>query len=229
MEDPIGDPRWSELLDRHPAASIFHSPGWLNALRQTYGYEPFVVTTSTGPTLENGMVVCRVKGWTSRRLVSLPFSDHCDPLVDDSDDLSEMLDVPGRAGADGRLAVGGVASRTAGQPLEVAARRVRSRTRRRILLAPARPAAGGYGDLSADASLEHAAGHSPRGARGADLRDGDVRPIARELLPAAADDAPAARLAAAAARLVSQPGDVSRRPGCDSRGAARTASRSPAS
>ena len=82
VEDPIGDPRWSELLDRHPAASVFHSPGWLNALRQTYGYEPFVVTTSTGPTLENGLVVCRVKGWTSRRLVSLPFSDHCDPLVD---------------------------------------------------------------------------------------------------------------------------------------------------
>lgn len=121
IEDPVGDPRWSELLDRHPAASVFHSPGWLSALRQTYGYEPFVVTTSAGGTLENGIVVCRVKGWTSRRLVSLPFSDHCDPLVDRSDDLSEML------------ALLGVEARTAGwrsvelrprslnQPLEVVA------------------------------------------------------------------------------------------------------------
>ena len=91
VADPIGDPRWSELLDRHPAASIFHSPGWLSALRQTYGYEPFVVTTSSASTLQNGVVVCRVKGWTSRRLVSLPFSDHCDPLVDGSDDLSVIL------------------------------------------------------------------------------------------------------------------------------------------
>ena len=91
VEDPVEDPSWSGLLDRHPAASVFHSPGWLSALRQTYGYEPFVVTTSPGPMLENGVVVCRVKGWTSRRLVSLPFSDHCDPLVDRSDDLSEIL------------------------------------------------------------------------------------------------------------------------------------------
>ncbi len=91
VEDPVGDPRWSELLDRHPNASIFHSPGWLSALRQTYGYEPFVVTTSAGPTLENGIVVCRVKGWMSRRLVSLPFSDHCDPLIDRSAALSEMV------------------------------------------------------------------------------------------------------------------------------------------
>jgi CelD/BcsL family acetyltransferase involved in cellulose biosynthesis len=91
VQDPAGDPRWSELLDRHPGASVFHSPGWLTALRQTYGYEPFVITTSPGQTLENGIVVCRVRGWTSRRLVSLPFSDHCDPLVDRSDDLSEIL------------------------------------------------------------------------------------------------------------------------------------------
>jgi len=91
VEDPIGDPRWTELLERHPAASIFHSPQWLDALRRTYGYEPFVVTTSTGPTLENGIVLCRVTGWASRRLVSLPFSDHCAPLVESSEDLSELL------------------------------------------------------------------------------------------------------------------------------------------
>jgi lipid II:glycine glycyltransferase (peptidoglycan interpeptide bridge formation enzyme) len=89
--NPLTDPRWLEFVQHHERASVFHSPGWLSALRQTYGYEPFVVTTSSGPTLENGVVVCRVKGWMSRRLVSLPFSDHCDPLVDGSEDLSEML------------------------------------------------------------------------------------------------------------------------------------------
>ncbi len=78
-----------ELLAHHPAASIFHSPGWLNALRQTYGYEPFVVTTSGGSTLENGLVACHVKGWTSGRVVSLPFSDHCDPLVATAAEFSE--------------------------------------------------------------------------------------------------------------------------------------------
>ena len=104
VHDPIEDPRWAALLDRHPAASIFHTPGWLNALRQTYGYEPFVVTTSTGNTLDNGLVACRVKGWTSPRIVSLPFSDHCNPLNDSkagaSESLSFLLDHARKSGAD---------------------------------------------------------------------------------------------------------------------------------
>jgi CelD/BcsL family acetyltransferase involved in cellulose biosynthesis len=91
LHDPIGDSRWSQLLVQHPAASVFHSPGWLSALRMTYGYEPFVVTTSAGPALTNGVVLCGVKGWTSRRLVSLPFSDHCDPLIAQSEHMPQLL------------------------------------------------------------------------------------------------------------------------------------------
>jgi lipid II:glycine glycyltransferase (peptidoglycan interpeptide bridge formation enzyme) len=91
VDDPIEDSSWSDLVNSHPAASVFHSPGWLRALRQTYGYEPFVATTSAGSTLENGIVACRVKGWTSRRVVSLPFSDHCEPLVNGNAELSELL------------------------------------------------------------------------------------------------------------------------------------------
>ena len=91
VDDPAEDPQWSSLLERHPAASVFHSPGWLTALRQTYGYRPFVVTVSPGSTIENGLVACRVNGWPSRRLVSLPFSDHCAPLLETPDDLAEML------------------------------------------------------------------------------------------------------------------------------------------
>ena len=91
VHDPIENPQWSALLERHPAASIFHTPGWLNALRQTYGYRPFVVTPSTGAALDSGLVACEVKGWASRRLVSLPFSDHCDPLMENPADLSDTL------------------------------------------------------------------------------------------------------------------------------------------
>ena len=91
IENPERDLGWAELLDRHPRASVFHSPEWLSALRQTYGYEPLAVTTSSSSTLANGMVFCRVKGWGAPRLVSLPFSDHADPLVNSADELSEML------------------------------------------------------------------------------------------------------------------------------------------
>jgi hypothetical protein len=89
--DPVTDPRWSALVARHPAASVFHTPGWLDALRRTYGFEPFAVTASAGPALAGGVVLCRVRGWGSRRLVSLPFSDHCAPLLQELEELRDVL------------------------------------------------------------------------------------------------------------------------------------------
>jgi hypothetical protein len=91
--DPLKDGRWPTFLERHPRASIFHMPGWLEALRRTYNYQPVVYTTTPpGADLTNGMVVCRVNSWmTGRRLVSLPFSDHCEPLVAGSAECSELL------------------------------------------------------------------------------------------------------------------------------------------
>jgi lipid II:glycine glycyltransferase (peptidoglycan interpeptide bridge formation enzyme) len=91
--NPLSDPRWSELVEKHPRASVFHSTHWLEALRNTYGYDPLVISTaSRGSQLTNGLVFCRIKSrLTGNRLVSLPFSDHCDPLADSSDELDEML------------------------------------------------------------------------------------------------------------------------------------------
>src|ERR1700722_1610771 len=91
--EPLADARWERFLSKHPRASLFHSTPWLQALSRTYGYEPIVYTTSpAGQDLENGIVVCRVESWlTGRRLVSLPFSDHCEPLVDAIDQLNELL------------------------------------------------------------------------------------------------------------------------------------------
>jgi CelD/BcsL family acetyltransferase involved in cellulose biosynthesis len=91
--DPLRDHRWSEFIERHPDASIFHSTGWLEALRRTYGYEPLVVTTSgRNEPLSNGIVLCKVRSWaTGDRLISLPFSDHCDPLIDDRRGLEALI------------------------------------------------------------------------------------------------------------------------------------------
>ena len=85
--DPLQDDRWQELINRNPNASVFHTRGWLAALRATYGYEPVAFTTSA-PTeqLTNVILFCAVRSrLTGSRLVSLPFSDHCEPLVRDAD------------------------------------------------------------------------------------------------------------------------------------------------
>jgi hypothetical protein len=91
--DPILDPRWKTLVRKHPRASVFHSLHWLNALCRTYNYEPIVVTTCPPDTeLTNGLLFCRVRSWlTGDRFVSLPFSDHCEPLVDNVDELNFLL------------------------------------------------------------------------------------------------------------------------------------------
>jgi hypothetical protein len=91
--DALADERWPDLLRRHPRASVFHTQGWLKALRLTYGHKPLVLTTSSpNDLLKDGLVFCEVKSWiTGRRLVSLPFSDHCDVLADSVLDSTELL------------------------------------------------------------------------------------------------------------------------------------------
>ena len=84
--NPLSDPRWHRLVGEHPKASVFHQCGWVRALLTTYGYEPLALTTSPpDEPLRSGVIFCRVSSWiTGSRLVSLPFSDHCDPLVDEN-------------------------------------------------------------------------------------------------------------------------------------------------
>ena len=91
--DPLTDTRWSELVLQHARSSVFHTQGWLEALRRTYGYKPTVFTTSSPhEALTNGMVFCNVNSWvTGNRLVSLPFSDHCEPLVNNEEELLAIL------------------------------------------------------------------------------------------------------------------------------------------
>ena len=96
--DPLEDRRWDEFVQRHPRASLFHSRAWLEALSRTYRYKPIAFTTSpAGQRLENGILFCQVESWlTGRRLVSLPFSDHCEPLVDTEEDLDAIAVVLAR-------------------------------------------------------------------------------------------------------------------------------------
>jgi len=91
--NPLEDPRWAALVRSHRCASVFHTPAYLRALQRTYGYEPVVYSTSpASATLTNGVVLCRVRSWlTGSRLVSLPFADHCEPLLDGSEERAAIL------------------------------------------------------------------------------------------------------------------------------------------
>lgn len=103
--DPLTDRRWDTFVSSELKSSVFHCKAWLLALHRTYRYEPVAFTTSEpGEALQNAIVFCRVKSWlTGKRLVSLPFSDHCEPLVDSVPQLHTLL-----GSAQEELAAGGI-------------------------------------------------------------------------------------------------------------------------
>lgn len=93
--DPLQDRRWKHFVAEHPTASVFHRVEWLQALKTTYGYRPFVVTsTPPSESLQNGILFCEVCSLlTGNRLVSLPFSDHCEPLASCSEARSLLANM----------------------------------------------------------------------------------------------------------------------------------------
>lgn len=91
--DPLTDNRWDEFVASHLDSSIFHHSGWLRALAKTYGFRPMVLTDAhNAKQLSNGIAFCEVRSWiTGARLVSLPFSDHCEPLLNGDEKVSELI------------------------------------------------------------------------------------------------------------------------------------------
>jgi hypothetical protein len=91
--DPLTDDRWLDFVEKHNHSSVFHTRAWLLALHKAYGFVPVTFTTTPpGAPLRNGIVFCRVSSWlTGRRLVCLPFSDHCDPLADGEAEVGQIL------------------------------------------------------------------------------------------------------------------------------------------
>lgn len=80
--DPISDPAWLALLEGSPSATIFHHPRWLELLRSQYGYSIYAPCVEEGGEVAAGIPVARIESrLTGRRLVSLPFSDICPPVL----------------------------------------------------------------------------------------------------------------------------------------------------
>jgi CelD/BcsL family acetyltransferase involved in cellulose biosynthesis len=80
--DPIADPTWLDLVETSPTSEAFHHPRWLRLLRDQYGYGIEAVCIANGAGIEAGIPIARVESrLTGRRLVSLPFSDTCAPVL----------------------------------------------------------------------------------------------------------------------------------------------------
>ncbi len=88
--DPLTDPLWADLIE-HQHAGLFHSRLWMQVLKQTYDMDivAHVLLDDLGRP-EAGMSFCAISDIRGERIVSLPFSDYCDPLVTDSEQWNAL-------------------------------------------------------------------------------------------------------------------------------------------
>ena len=82
----LNDPRWSAFVAAHPDATPFHLPQWSATIAECYGFRAFVLAAlSPDATVGAAMPVITVpRPWGGRRgakWVTLPFTDHCPPLL----------------------------------------------------------------------------------------------------------------------------------------------------
>ncbi|HEY3388080.1 MAG TPA: GNAT family N-acetyltransferase [Prolixibacteraceae bacterium] len=91
---PMTDERWISFLNGNPRANIFHHPAWSQLLAECYGFTPAVCTLcdSKGIVLA-GLPFMKVQSWmTGYRWISLPFTDHCMSVCDDTYKRSLLID-----------------------------------------------------------------------------------------------------------------------------------------
>ncbi len=82
--DPRNDQLWQRLVEQAPSG-VFHSPSWIQVLTDTYGWQAsaYVILDDRGEPCA-GIPFCRITDILGERIVALPFSDYCDPLVNDA-------------------------------------------------------------------------------------------------------------------------------------------------
>jgi len=80
--DPTSYPDWNDVVLSAPDYSVFHSTEWANVIHSTYKYEPLYFVYKDPEevcALIPSMIVNSFI--TGKRVVSLPFSDYCAPLL----------------------------------------------------------------------------------------------------------------------------------------------------
>lgn len=83
---------WGQSLARHRFGSLFSSPPWIEAISRTYGFEIVAAVSGSGSNADAAVLFSHIQDLRGNRIVCLPFSDYCDPLVGDSDVWNELVE-----------------------------------------------------------------------------------------------------------------------------------------
>ena len=78
--DPTTNPLWSELVSQQKTC-VFHTPMWLCAIQDTYGFEMSALVLVEEDKPVAGIAWATIEDAFGQRIASLPFSDFADPIV----------------------------------------------------------------------------------------------------------------------------------------------------
>lgn len=83
---------WNRLVAGAGSGSFFHGSGWMEVLRDSYGFRAVGLVFRRGESVVGLVPLVEVlSAFTGRRGVSLPFADECPPLVPDGTPAANLL------------------------------------------------------------------------------------------------------------------------------------------
>lgn len=88
--DALSERQWPDVA-RHQLGSLFCCPPWIRAVARTYGFAVKASVRTVGSRIEAAVPYCEISDIRGDRLVSLPFSDYCDPLIGDRETWNQLV------------------------------------------------------------------------------------------------------------------------------------------
>jgi hypothetical protein len=91
--DPTRYASWDDLLLSTPGCTFFHSSAWARVLSESYGYKPLYFAIMDNDKFRALVPIMEVKSFlTGKRGVSLPFTDYCDPIIEEEKEFVDLFD-----------------------------------------------------------------------------------------------------------------------------------------
>jgi hypothetical protein len=88
------DQRWISFIESNDQATVFHHPAWIKLLAESYDQHSFVIAVADSVgNIKAGVPMVNVHSFfTGHHWTSLPFTDHCAPLYEDTPWLHCLID-----------------------------------------------------------------------------------------------------------------------------------------
>ncbi len=92
--DRSNDPQWDQFVLSHVHGTIYHTTLWRDLIVSTYGLKPYYLAIKN----ESGSIQAALPTFSvrnvlgNRRLCTLPLAQYCNPLINNNDQLTDLID-----------------------------------------------------------------------------------------------------------------------------------------